>query len=213
MGIFFSKKKPQSRVTDQDKAVLQLKQTRDKIKQYQRRIEQSIEKDRGIAKKLLQNGRKDRALLLLRKKKFQEQVLSRTDGQLENLEKMVYDIEFAQVETRVIDGLKVGNVALKKLHEVLSIDEIEKVMEDTREGIEKQRELDDLLMGTLSEEDETEVEAELDMLLAQENAETTPESSKDIQLPDVPEDTLEIEKQKQKGVAKKESREPVAMEA
>lgn len=37
----------------------QMKQTRDKLKQYQRRIEQNIEKDRDIAKKLLQNGRKE----------------------------------------------------------------------------------------------------------------------------------------------------------
>jgi len=213
MGIFFAKKKPQSRVTEHDKAVLQLKQTRDKIKQYQRRIEQNIERDRDMAKKLLQNGRKDRALLLLRKKKFQEQVLLKTDGQLENLERMVHDLEFAQVEARVIDGLKIGNTALKKLHDIMSIDEIERVMDDTREGIEKQRELDELLMGTLSDEDETEAEAELDALLAQETAEAAPDVPEEVPLPDVPEDVVETETKKEKGIAKKESREAVAMEA
>jgi len=198
MGIFFAKKKPQSRVTEHDKAVLQLKQTRDKIKQYQRRIEQNIERDRDMAKKLLQNGRKDRALLLLRKKKFQEQVLLKTDGQLENLERMVHDLEFAQVEARVIDGLKIGNTALKKLHDIMSIDEIERVMDDTREGIEKQRELDELLMGTLSDEDETEAEAELDALLAQETAEAAPDVPEEVPLPDVPEDVVETETKKGK---------------
>ncbi|KAK0076103.1 hypothetical protein PV325_005857 [Microctonus aethiopoides] len=207
MGIFFSKKKPQSRVTEHDKAVLQLKQTRDKIKQYQKRIEQSIEKDREIAKKLLQNGRKDRALSLLRKKKFQEQVLFKTDSQLENLEKMVHDLEFAQVEARVIDGLKIGNVALKTLHDILNIDDIEKVMDETREGIEKQQELDNLLSGVLTEEDEDEAEAELDALLAEEFKESAPEVPTEVSLPDVPEDEIEKKKKPTK------MPEPVALEA
>lgn len=43
------------------------------------------------------------------------------------------------MEQRVIDGLKIGNDALKKAHEILNIDEIEKIMDDTREGVEKQR--------------------------------------------------------------------------
>lgn len=128
--------------------------------------------------------------------------MSKTDGQLENLERMVHDLEFAQVEAKVIDGLKIGNEALKKLHEILSIDEIERVMDDTREGIDKQHELDDLLMGTLSSEDETEAEAELDALMAQEAAEAAPAVPEDVVLPDVPEDLVEREKQKEKGIAK-----------
>ncbi len=42
-----------------------------------------------------------RALLLLRKKKYQEGLLARTDGQLDNLERLVHDLEFAQVEKQV----------------------------------------------------------------------------------------------------------------
>lgn len=130
-----------------------------------------------------------RALLLLRKKKFQEQCLVKADGQLDNLERMVHDIEFAQIETTVIDGLKAGNEALKKLHDILSIDDIEKVMDETREGIEKQQEIDALLSGELTAEDEENVEAELDALLAQEATEVeTPEVPADVPLPDVPED-------------------------
>ncbi|XP_014480965.1 PREDICTED: charged multivesicular body protein 6 [Dinoponera quadriceps] len=209
MGIFFSKKKHQSRVTEQDKAVLQLKQTRDKIKQYQKKIEQALEKERVLAKELLKNGKKDRALLLLRKKRFQEQVLSRTDGQLENLERMVHDLEFAQIEMKVVDGLKVGNNALKQLHALLSIDEIEKVMDETREGIEKQKEIDEILSGTLTEEDENEVEAELDALLEAEIEEKAPEVPEDVLLPEVPKDLPEPDK----GRTKEKIQEPVAVTA
>lgn len=37
----------------------QVKQVRDKIKQYQRKIEQSLEKERLLAKELLKNGKKE----------------------------------------------------------------------------------------------------------------------------------------------------------
>ncbi|KAF7418274.1 hypothetical protein HZH68_000927 [Vespula germanica] len=209
MGIFFAKKKPQSRITEQDKAILQLKQTRDKIKQYQRRIEQNLEKERLLAKKLIHNGQKDRALLLLRKKKFQEQILSKIDGQLENLEIMVHDIEFAQIEIKIVDGLKEGNAALKKLHNILSIDEIEKVMDETREGIEKQKELDEILSGELTQEDEAEVEAELDVLLNADIKEVPLEVSDEIILPEVPTDLPERRKER----VKEKMQEAIALEA
>ncbi|KAL0122620.1 hypothetical protein PUN28_007377 [Cardiocondyla obscurior] len=211
MGIFFTKKKPPSRVTEQDKAILQVKQTRDKIKQYQRKIEQSLEKERLLAKELLKNGKKERAILLLRKKKYQEQVLSRADGQLENLERMIHDLEYAQVEIKVIDGLKAGNTAMKQLHALLSIDEIEKVMDETKEGIEKQREIDEILTSTFATEDEideSEIEAELDALVEADIDERAPELPKDVLLPDVPKDLPEEEEKKR---TKEKVREPIAV--
>lgn len=64
--------------------------------------------------------------------------MQKTDGQLENLERLTQDIEFAQVELEVIAGLKTGNEALKKINEALNISDIEKILEETRDGIEKQ---------------------------------------------------------------------------
>ncbi|XP_066594866.1 charged multivesicular body protein 6 [Prorops nasuta] len=213
MGILFSKKKSCSRITEHDKAVLQLKQTRDKIKQYQKKLEISLEKERLLARKLVKDGKKERALLLLRKKRFQEQLLVKTDGQLENLERMTHDIEFAQVEIKVVDGLKVGNTALKKLQALLSIDDIEKVMDETREGIEKQQEIDEILSGELTAEDESEVEAEFNTLYEAEVGESLPEVPENEELPEVPEDILDEETKTRKEIPKEETREPVALTA
>ncbi|XP_015838517.1 charged multivesicular body protein 6-B isoform X1 [Tribolium castaneum] len=179
MGIIFGKKKPVSRITQQDKAVLQLKQQRDKLKQYQKRIELSLASDRELAKKLLNKGQKERAKLLLRKKRFQESLLQKTDNQLDNLERLTHDIEFAQVEVEVVNGLKQGNEALKKVNEALNIEDIEKILEETREGVEKQEEINALLSGGLTEEDEAAVEDELAEIIGQS-------------LPNVPEDKPEI---------------------
>lgn len=139
-------------------------------------------------------------------------MLSRTDGQLENLERMVHDLEFAQIEMKVVDGLKVGNNALKQLHTLLSIDEIEKVMDETREGIEKQQEIDEILSGALTEEDENEVEAELDALLEAEIKEKAPEAPEDVLLPEVPEDLPEVPEQDE-GRTKEKIQKPVAVTA
>lgn len=68
-----------------------------------------------------------------------ESLLEKTDNQLMSLERLVMDIEFAQVEANVMEGLQVGNEALKQIHSILSIERIEEIMEETREGIEKQR--------------------------------------------------------------------------
>ncbi|VDI43248.1 charged multivesicular body protein 6 [Mytilus galloprovincialis] len=202
-GLFSSKgkdKKTESRVTEQDKAVLQLKQQRDKLKQYQKKINVQIEKDRTVAKQLLHDGRKDKAKLMLRKKKFQESLLEKTDGQLDNIDRMVTDLEFAQVESQVVQGLKVGNESLKKLHQLLSLEDVEKIMDETREGIEYQQEIDDLLSGGLSAQDEDDVLAELDAIV---QAEVTDE------LPDVPDDELPEEKRKER--ARKEKRQAEAL--
>ena len=52
------------------------------MKQYQKRINRDLEKEKELAKKLLKEGKKDRAKLLLRKKRFQEGLLDKTDAQL-----------------------------------------------------------------------------------------------------------------------------------
>ncbi|XP_037791614.1 charged multivesicular body protein 6-A-like [Penaeus monodon] len=212
MGSLFSKK-PQSKVTEQDKAVLQLKSTRDKIRQYQKRSEATLEKDRQLAKQLLQNGKKDRAKLLLRKKRFIEEQLTKTDGTLENIEKMIQDIEFAQIEMKVVDSLKVGNEALKQINEMLSIEDVERILDETQEAAEKQREIDALLSGgILTDEDESAVEEELDALIAAAVEKQLPEApsaaeNPEVELPDVPETLPEPAKEKVK------TKERVAMPA
>lgn len=106
-----------------------------------------------------------KALSLLRRKKYMERLLEKADGQLVNIENLIADLEFAQVQSNVVEGLKVGNQALKELHSVLSIDQIEAIMDETKDGIEKQREIDELILGTLTQEDEEGLEDELESML------------------------------------------------
>lgn len=178
MGNIFTRKR-RTRITEQDRAVLQLKQQRDKLKQYQKRITLQLEKERNLAKQLLKDGKKEKVLLLLKKKRYQDQLLDKTENQISNLERMCQDIEFAQIEMKVIEGLKVGNDCLKSLHEAMSIEDVERIMDETQEGIEYQREIDEMLAGSLTQEDEDAVLAELEAITQGE-----------LDLPEVPDESL-----------------------
>ncbi|XP_029998186.1 charged multivesicular body protein 6-like [Sphaeramia orbicularis] len=180
MGNVFGRKGRPSRVTEQDKAVLQLKQQRDKLKQYQKRITLQLEKERLLAKQLLKDGKKEKALLLLKKKRYQDQLLDKTENQISNLERMVQDIEFMQIEMKVIEGLKVGNDCLKRMHEIMSIEDVERILDETQESIEYQRQIDEMLAGALTQEDEDDVLAELEAITQGE----------DVALPEVPTEPL-----------------------
>jgi len=161
---------------------------RDKLKKYQERIELKIESDRQLAKELLKADKTDKAKLLLKKKKYYENNLSNTDQQLDNLDSLVNNIEYTMVEQQVVKGLKIGNDCLTKLHEMMSIDEIEDIMDDTKDAIEHQRQIDALISGQFKDEDiDEEINDELEALLAQELPE----------LPEVPKEKLpEIIKEK-----------------
>lgn len=210
MGGVIGKKKTISRITEQDKAILNLKKTRDQLLQYQKKIEGNLDKDREIAKRLLKEGKKDRAKLLLRKKKYHESLLSRTDGQLNNLETLVNDLEFSQVEKQVLDGLQEGNAALKRANEMFSIDEIEQIMDDTAEAIEKQREIESILSGQLTEEEEEDVLKELENLVEDEGKAISAEVP---ELPNVPTDNL-VSSEKPEAMKKAQvSKTKVAIEA
>ncbi|KAI0001909.1 Snf7-domain-containing protein [Russula vinacea] len=167
------------KITAQDRAILDLKIQRDKLKQYQKKIQVILEREHEIAKQQLAAGHKDRALVALRRRKYQEGLLVKTGGQLESLEQMVSTIEFSQVEVSVLHGLKQGNEVLKEIHKQLNVESVEKLLEETAEAREYQREIDHMLTNNLSLDEEEAVQTELmtlqqGALLTQGKAETLP---------------------------------------
>nr|CAH8860061.1 unnamed protein product [Trichobilharzia regenti] len=184
MGSLFSRHRHRSRITEQDKAVLQLKQQRDKLNQMTKRIERQIECEHVLAKELVSRGRKERALLLLKKKKYLENLIQKTEIQLSNIEQLVNDIEFAQIEVEVLDGIKQGNDALKNMQKVMSLDDAEKIMSEAQDAVDYQRELNDLVSGGLSSKDYDAIERDLARLVEDEVS----------RLPEVPEHPIRDDK-------------------
>ncbi|KAI6153684.1 Snf7 family [Pisolithus tinctorius] len=169
------------KITAQDRAILDLKLQRDKLKQYQRKIQVILDREYEIAKSYLAAGDRDRAVIALRRRKYQQSLLLKTDGQLENLEQLVSTIEFSLVEMSVLHGLKQGNEVLKEIHREMSIESVEKLMGETQEAREYQLEIGNLLANQLSVDDEEAVQEELRQLQVQS---TQPEFR--VKLPSVP---------------------------
>ena len=80
-----------------------------------------------------------KAKLLLKKKRYLESLLDKTDQQLDNLQQMVDNLEFTQIEMKVVEGLKTGNECLEQMHKIMSLEDVEQIMSDTQEAIEYQR--------------------------------------------------------------------------
>lgn len=138
-------------------------------------------------------------------------MLQNTDQQLENLERLAADIEFAQIELQVVDGLKLGNEALQNINSMLDIEEIERILDETKEGADKQAEINSILSSVITEEDEEDILRELDDLVQAEDAAKVHSKEDVVELPDVPtedpeptEEQEEVEKPiKTKSPAKK----------
>ncbi|KAG5647622.1 hypothetical protein DXG03_008975 [Asterophora parasitica] len=172
------------KITPQDRAILDLKLQRDKLRQYQKKIQVVLDREHAIAKAHLTAGNKDRAVIALRRRKYQQGLLLKTDGQLENLEQLVSTIEFSLVEVSVLHGLKQGNEVLKEIHKEMNIESVERLLEETTEAREYQREIGEMLSNTLTLDEEDAVQAELRELQAEHIQEAEP--PRDLGLPTAP---------------------------
>lgn len=171
------------KITAQDKAIFQMKQQRDKLKQYQKRINVVIDRQNRLAKEALTKGDTERAKFYLRSKKHQQSVINKTYEQLDNLEKLIGTIEFKLIEKDVIYGLSEGNKVLASLNNEMSTDKIDKVIDDLEDERIKVDEVSDMLgtANALSNSEEMEVDEEFHKLDQEVNG-------KDIRLPDAPKD-------------------------
>jgi len=159
-----------------------MKNQRDKLRQYQKKITVITNREKEIARECLAKGEKEKALLALRRKKYQESLLSQTDGQLEQLEKLTSNVEFALVQKDVVFGLQRGTEVLTMINkEMGGLASVEKIMEDSAEARREQEEISEALAGQLSNQEEDDVEDELEALEREVEG---------VKLPDAPSKTI-----------------------
>lgn len=161
-----------------------MKNQRDKLHQYQRRITVITDRETEIARECLACGDRSKALLALRRKKFQQSLLAKTDAQLQTLEELTSSVEFAQVQKDVMFGLQQGTKVLKQINaEMGGIENVEKLMGENEEARAYQREISEMLGGQMSNQDEDEVEDELEELEGEIVGSRTEEA---VEFPDAP---------------------------
>lgn len=88
-------------------------------------------------------------------------------------------------------GLEHGNSVLKEIHKELTLERVEKIMDDSAEGIAYQQEISDMLSQNISNADELAVQEELEALEKEEIAKRLPA------MPNAPNKTLVKEDSKE----------------
>lgn len=109
-------------MTEQDKIVLEMKHARDMIQQSQKKIELNLEKERQLVKTLIQDGMKEKALQHIKKMREHKQKLVRLDGELEKLEKKIFELDFYKIQADIEDTLRNVNENLQRSDEILGED-------------------------------------------------------------------------------------------
>ncbi|KAG0682201.1 Vacuolar protein sorting-associated protein 20 [Pichia californica] len=165
MGNTTSSTSPSNpKITAHDKAVLQLKLQRDKVFKSKQKLEVIINHETKLAKKFIKSKELEKAKLTLRKKKRQESLLNNLERQINTLEELIDTIEFKLIEKDVLYGLEQGNKVLKEINNEMSIEKIDKIMDDTADAIAYQNELSERLGTQLTNGEEDEVDEELRLL-------------------------------------------------
>mmetsp|Transcript_22453 Transcript_22453/g.33936 ORF Transcript_22453/g.33936 Transcript_22453/m.33936 type:complete len:216 (+) Transcript_22453:26-673(+) len=173
-------------VSDVDRAVLDLKNSRDRLQRYRSKLEADEEKLLRRAKEAKDNGKKNTALGLLRLKKFKARELEGVENQLLTVLQMVGTIDSKQNEQQLLTALRSGKDALAQMQRETTVDDVLDLMDQIQEQNEVEKEVSDILSGvpSLSVEDEAIVEEELAALEAELNGHTIPD------LPQVPNSKL-----------------------
>eukprot|EP01012_Entosiphon_sulcatum_P039035 TRINITY_DN5101_c0_g1_i1.p1 TRINITY_DN5101_c0_g1~~TRINITY_DN5101_c0_g1_i1.p1 ORF type:complete len:210 (+),score=46.27 TRINITY_DN5101_c0_g1_i1:644-1273(+) len=164
MGNLFGKKEKSSSkdVSKQDRAILELKMQRDNLHKHRSRVKKVMEKESELARQLLKEQKRDRAKLCIQRKRHQEKLLEKAEGILQNIQEMIDTIEFAQCEAKVMSAFREGSKALQALQkEIGSVEEVEKLMEDTEEAMAFHEAVSQTLSRSLTPEDDVGIEEQL----------------------------------------------------
>lgn len=194
MGGLFGKKKKKPALDQSEKALLDCKMVRDKIKGYIKTLERNEQLKKTKAKESLREKKKDRAKMLLKLAKMYGEQIKASDNQLTMIEDQIAQIEFTKNQAEIMKVLQQGNEALKNLQKEVNVEKWEQVKDDLDELKEKDNELTEFFKerGLNPDDVEDSVNKELEELMKLNSQEA------EIDLPSANQEKVEVPETKEK---------------
>ena len=193
----------QVQLSQTEKAILDCKSCRDKIKRYIKSLEQKSENSMTKVRELLQKKQRDRAKFYLKQSKLFSEQTKVADGQLEMINQQISNIESTTNMAECAAVLSNGNKVLKELQNEVNIEHWENIRDDLEELKERDDEIKEFFKekGIEQEELDEQCDDEINKLLEEIHG-------NDIDLPQVPkekipEDTVDVNANKNKAKIKK----------
>ena len=156
-------------INTEEKAILDCKLTRDKIKTYIKRLERNANLKKEKAKDALRAKNKDRAKYNLKLSKMYQEQIKTADAQLTMLEEQIANIEQATTQRDAMKVLEKGNEVLKNLQSECNIEKWEKISEDMQDIKDQQDEINQFFRDRNIENVDDDVEEEMNKLMESEN--------------------------------------------
>lgn len=132
-------------ITPLDRATLDLKNSRDRLSKYRKKLNLDADKLASRAKALNADGNKSYALKIMKLRKYKLQEADRVEEQLLTVLRMVDKISEKQNEQEVIAAMKRGKDALQILHDEMGIDDVMNLMDDIRDQDEVEKKINEVL--------------------------------------------------------------------
>jgi len=175
-------------LTDKDQTVLDLKLVAGEIKKHQRNLSKSCDELLQRAKTLMLDSsmNEQRALGLMKLRKYKLEQSTKLDNQLNTVFKLIDEVEWAEINKEVFTNLKSGTRALKAMNDAMPLEEVERILEGAQDAVDMERQISALIGACdLGDADQAELEKELASLQSSDVASTIAPSRLDA-LPSVP---------------------------
>ena len=157
------------KINNEEKAILDCKLARDKIKTYIKRLERNANLKKEKAKESLRAKNKDRAKYNLKLSKMYQEQIKTADAQLTMLEEQISSLEQATTQRDALKVLEKGNEVLKNLQSECNIEKWEKISEDMQDIKDQQDEINQFFRDRNIENVDDDVEEEMNKLMESEN--------------------------------------------
>lgn len=150
------------------------------------------------AKQLIRQEQKNRALLVLKLRRFKDAEADKVDAELMTVLEMIENVEWEHANMEVLRALKAGTASLNKLHEEMSLDDVADLLDETNEAIAVENQINEMIAGQFDMGDNEELERELAELMGETQPEKTeqkpvktektqkPQTEPSLDLPSVP---------------------------